>query len=133
MKKTLLLFLAGCLALVLSACAAEVLQPPSGEEIVGVWRQGETVYHLQFNADGTFQAADSVSGLASEPIDFGIYELDGSRFTFISSAESPICPGHTGIYQIELDTQGRIILNRNNDQCPERQADPIPPLIRVSP
>ena len=124
------------IGLVVLGCAPEAtqtLRPIMGDEIVGIWRQGETAYYLQFNADGTFNSATSVAALGSAPIDFGTYVLDGNQFTFMSSNDSPICPEHSGVYQIQITDDGQIVAEREREECPNRRAEPISPFIRVSP
>ena len=100
------------------------------EDIYGTWVFASHIF-FQYNPDQTFAYAFSENDLASSPIDFGTFELNGSTFTFISAPGSPGCePGRRGVYEIEFADLNRLDFYLVEDICHDNEH---PAMTRISP
>ena len=85
------------------------------EDLVGQWDRGGV--YVQFNADDTFRVARAADQLSSTPVDMGTFRIDGTEFSFISDDDSGICPGQTGLYEVQWVEEGALQFTFIEDPC----------------
>jgi len=95
------------------------------EDLVGIWDSGEEFY-LQFNADGSYRAANSLDSLENVPSEVGSYQLQEGAYppilTLTTNDESPLCQGQIGTYEAKL-VKGQLQFELQEDTCRDRAID----------
>jgi len=110
------------------------------EDLVGVWKQPNHRYYMQFKQDGTYRVASAIENLEPQPRFFGRFQLEGTLLSFITSDESRKgkslneCPTQTGHYYLKLTEEGQLQLTLHEDPCFGRRLTITrEPFSRVSP
>ena len=120
-----------------SACGDGEEEGITVEDLTGIWEKMAASRYLQFNEDGTFRGASSVTNLENAPSPLGQFRLEGTLLTFITSDESPDCAGQSGSYQVQLTEEGELQFVLEEDPCPVRagptSGPPSAPWRRISP
>ncbi len=114
MKNSAVVLVTMLVTLLASACTSAI----NVEDLIGIWTLGGN-YH-QFNEDGTYVTAASADELASQPLEYGEFRLEGTTLTFITNEESGWCAGNTGNYEVEIAAEDRIEITLVEDSCSER-------------
>ncbi len=114
MKNSAVVLVTMLVTLLASACTSAI----NVEDLIGAWTFGGG-YH-QFNEDGTYVTAASADELASQPLEYGEFRLEGTTLTFITNEESGVCAGTTGNYEVEIAEEDRIEITLVEDSCSER-------------
>ena len=122
-----LLLMSGCATLAPSPTAtAEPTETPmpvlatSINDVIGIWQLGSGNFALffQFDEDGTYRVAQRiVTNLQDNPTQMGQFTLNEGLLTLVTSEESPLCAGQSGIYEVRLPEQGRIDFFLQEDPC----------------
>lgn len=92
----------------------------SADEIFGIWQSGSgnIKLYFQFNPDGTFRVAQrELSNLQEGPTMVGEYSVEAGLVTLDTNAESALCTGQVGIYEVYLLDGDRISLILKEDPC----------------
>jgi len=123
--------IAACLVLVLILVACQPPPAPvleqsdqaadsiTAEDLIGVWIDNYQTY-TQFREDGTFRGALSLSDFETSPLDWGVFQLQGTQLTLTSSDEGRFCRGLTGSYYIRLTAEGKLKMDLIEDSCTDR-------------
>jgi hypothetical protein len=91
------------------------------EDLIGKWRILPGGSYVEFKANGTYNVAWSVNQLGVISVEEGLYTLEGTLFTFISSEESASCfAGARGVYELERTYGGNIRQVILEDECVSR-------------
>ncbi|MEA3336898.1 MAG: hypothetical protein U9R25_13385 [Chloroflexota bacterium] len=85
-------------------------------DLIGIWMDRVGAY-TQSLEDGTFRAAESVAGLETLPLDWGGFQLQGTRLMLKNADDNLGCPGLTGSYQVALTDNGQLDLILLEDAC----------------
>ena len=111
------IFLLSCVSLLL-LCGCETTPSFTEEDLIGTWEWYDQAF-VQFAEDGSFKLVDegNLSDLDTVPSDYGQYKIEGMEITIISSDDSPLCAGITGIYTIEQEEELTIKLVAIEDTC----------------
>lgn len=92
------------------------------QDLSGTWKAREPGSYVQLNSDGTYRIAGTVNSLKERPMEQGLYTLEGTLFTFISSDESTFCKvGQTGTYQLEETEDNGVRMLLQEDDCRSRR------------
>ena len=108
----------GIIALMALGTACNGNDGISIEDLTGTWRVKEEGSYAEFNADGTYSIAWTIEGLENSPVEEGLYTIEGTLLTLISSDESKSCAsGSRGFYEIERTGEGGMRHVIQEDEC----------------
>jgi hypothetical protein len=107
-----------CFALILASCqpAPEL----TSETLTGIWVFRND--HLRFNQDGTYHSGNTEELDTAEAVDWGTYTFEGTTLTFTSAPDAPFCPGDTGIYELELTSDGLLLFTHIEEEFGPRRS-----------
>ena len=116
-NKCEVIFLLFCVSILL-LCGCQTTTSFTEEDLIGTWEWYDQAF-VQFNEDGSFKLVDegNLSDLDTVPSDYGQYKMEGMELTIISSDDSPLCPGVSGIYTVEQEEGLTIRLMAKEDTC----------------
>lgn len=104
---------------IITSCQATPPGDLSESDIHGMWRQvvsGEAWGpFLELKEDRTFMIAYTFD----DPIDFGMYQLEGNTITFESDEESSNCPGFRRWTAAEMIENDKFQLRIMDSECPD--------------
>lgn len=107
-----------CFALILASCQpAPELTP---DTLTGIWVFRDDI--LRFNQDGTYHFGGPEELDTAKAGDWGTYTFEGTTLTFTSAPDAPFSPGDTGIYELELTSDGLLLFTHIEDEWDVRRA-----------
>ena len=106
-----------CFALILASCQpAPELTP---DTLIGIWVFRDDI--LRFNQDGTYHFGRQEELDTAKAADWGTYTFEGTTLTYFSEPNAPYCVGKTGVYELELTSDGLLLFTKIDDECLERR------------
>ena len=110
-----------CLFALCLITACQPVESITVDEIIGVWEEETGWPFLFLNEDGTYVFADSKSSYGPEnPLEFGLYELEGSTLTVHADDQSQgDCAGTSGSVHVEFIEEDKLRFTLIEEECSE--------------